>query len=109
MQRIVGNILRETAFYAAVAFFVVLATFPFYWMLITSLKSNPRRVAFALAHGFLPPYRAKLANSSIAAPATMVKLPWTSPDGNTGIQPWPHHPARAAHPKLHYEWQRRTP
>jgi multiple sugar transport system permease protein len=41
MQRIVGNILRETAFYAAVAFFVVLATFPFYWMLITSLKSNP--------------------------------------------------------------------
>ena len=41
MQRMVGNILRETAFYAAVAFFVVLATFPFYWMLITSLKSNP--------------------------------------------------------------------
>jgi multiple sugar transport system permease protein len=41
MQRIAGNILRETAFYAAVAFFVVLATFPFYWMLITSLKSNP--------------------------------------------------------------------
>ncbi len=25
----------------AVAFFVILATFPFYWMLITSLKSNP--------------------------------------------------------------------
>jgi multiple sugar transport system permease protein len=41
MQRMVGNIFRETAFYAAVAFFVVLATFPFYWMLITSLKSNP--------------------------------------------------------------------
>ena len=41
MQRIVGTIARETAFYTAVAFFVVLATFPFYWMLITSLKSNP--------------------------------------------------------------------
>ena len=41
MQRIVGKIARETAFYAGVVFFVVLATFPFYWMLITSLKSNP--------------------------------------------------------------------
>ncbi len=41
MQRIAATIFRETAFYAGVAFFVVLATFPFYWMLITSLKSNP--------------------------------------------------------------------
>ncbi len=41
MQRIVAKLARETAFYAAVAFFIVLATFPFYWMLITSLKSNP--------------------------------------------------------------------
>ncbi|HEX3116537.1 MAG TPA: carbohydrate ABC transporter permease [Bradyrhizobium sp.] len=41
MQRIAGKIAKETAFYAGVAFFVVLATFPFYWMLITSLKSNP--------------------------------------------------------------------
>ena len=41
MQRIAGKIARETAFYAGVVFFVVLATFPFYWMLITSLKSNP--------------------------------------------------------------------
>ena len=41
MQRIAGKVVRETAFYAGVVFFVVLATFPFYWMLITSLKSNP--------------------------------------------------------------------
>ncbi len=41
MQRTVGKIARETAFYAGVVFFVLLATFPFYWMLITSLKSNP--------------------------------------------------------------------
>jgi multiple sugar transport system permease protein len=41
MRRVVAKIARETAFYAALAFFIVLATFPFYWMLITSLKSNP--------------------------------------------------------------------
>jgi multiple sugar transport system permease protein len=41
MARIAAKIAKETAFYAGVAFFVVLATFPFYWMLITSLKSNP--------------------------------------------------------------------
>jgi multiple sugar transport system permease protein len=32
--------LQETSFYGAVAFFVVLAAFPFYWMLITSFKTN---------------------------------------------------------------------
>lgn len=31
---------RETSFYGAVAFFVILAAFPFYWMLITSFKTN---------------------------------------------------------------------
>src|SRR6201997_4984861 len=41
MGRAIVNIGREVAFYMAVAFFVVLAAFPFYWMLITSLKSNP--------------------------------------------------------------------
>jgi multiple sugar transport system permease protein len=41
MPRIVANMAREAAFYIAVAFFVVLSAFPFYWMLITSLKSNP--------------------------------------------------------------------
>ncbi len=41
MARLAAKIAKETAFYAGVAFFVVLATFPFYWMLITSLKSNP--------------------------------------------------------------------
>jgi multiple sugar transport system permease protein len=41
MPRVIASALRGTAFYAAVAFFVVLATFPFYWMLITSFKTNP--------------------------------------------------------------------
>src|ERR1700758_3994408 len=41
MGRAIVNIGREVAFYVAVAFFVILAAFPFYWMLITSLKSNP--------------------------------------------------------------------
>jgi len=31
---------RETGFYAAVLFFVILAAFPFYWMLITAFKTN---------------------------------------------------------------------
>jgi multiple sugar transport system permease protein len=41
MQRLIASTLREVSFYAAVAFFVILTAFPFYWMLITSLKSNP--------------------------------------------------------------------
>ncbi len=41
MPRGVGNVVRETSFYGAVAFFFVLAAFPFYWMVITSFKSNP--------------------------------------------------------------------
>ena len=40
MQRVVGKAVREGAFFGGVALFVVLAAFPFYWMVITSLKSN---------------------------------------------------------------------
>ncbi|OKO87734.1 sugar ABC transporter permease [Bradyrhizobium sp. NAS80.1] len=40
MRRFVGGVLREVPFYGAVAFFVVLTAFPFYWMAITSFKSN---------------------------------------------------------------------
>ncbi len=36
----VATALRETSFYGAVAFFFVLAAFPFYWMVITSFKTN---------------------------------------------------------------------
>jgi multiple sugar transport system permease protein len=39
-----GKTVKKTAgqvgFFGAVAFFVILTTFPFYWMVITSLKSN---------------------------------------------------------------------
>src|SRR5581483_3930924 len=41
MRYRMANLGKEAAFYAAIAFFVILATFPFYWMLITSLKTNP--------------------------------------------------------------------
>lgn len=41
MSRVARAIGRETGFYSAVAFFVVLAAFPFYWMLITAFKTNP--------------------------------------------------------------------
>lgn len=41
MQRAITKAFGEVSFYGAVAFFVVLTAFPFYWMLITSLKTNP--------------------------------------------------------------------
>jgi multiple sugar transport system permease protein len=37
---VVTKALQETSFYGAVAFFLVLAAFPFYWMVITSFKTN---------------------------------------------------------------------
>ena len=40
-RRSLVKALQDTSFYGAVAFFFVLAAFPFYWMLITSFKSNP--------------------------------------------------------------------
>jgi multiple sugar transport system permease protein len=40
MLRVVAKSAGEVSFFVAVAFFVVLTAFPFYWMLITSLKTN---------------------------------------------------------------------
>jgi multiple sugar transport system permease protein len=41
MPRItVRKAVQETSFYGAVAFFFILAAFPFYWMVITSFKTN---------------------------------------------------------------------
>jgi multiple sugar transport system permease protein len=40
MPRIVDAAVKEGSFYAALTFFVVLAAFPFYWMLITAFKTN---------------------------------------------------------------------
>jgi multiple sugar transport system permease protein len=40
VQRVVANTAREISFYGAVVFFVILAAFPFYWMLITAFKTN---------------------------------------------------------------------
>jgi multiple sugar transport system permease protein len=36
----VAHAVKETSFYGAVAFFFILAAFPFYWMVITSFKEN---------------------------------------------------------------------
>jgi len=41
MLRVIAKTFGKVSFCGAVAFFIVLAAFPFYWMLITSLKSNP--------------------------------------------------------------------
>ena len=40
MPRALIRSLRETAFFLGVAFFVILAAFPFYWMVITAFKQN---------------------------------------------------------------------
>ena len=40
MPPIGNSAVKEGAFYMAVTFFVVLAAFPFYWMLITAFKTN---------------------------------------------------------------------
>ncbi|HET7850013.1 MAG TPA: carbohydrate ABC transporter permease [Pseudolabrys sp.] len=40
MQRIFAKAARETSFFLAVAFFVIVCAFPFYWMVITSFKEN---------------------------------------------------------------------
>jgi multiple sugar transport system permease protein len=40
MPRAISNAVRESSFFGAVAFFVILSAFPFYWMLITSFKTN---------------------------------------------------------------------
>jgi multiple sugar transport system permease protein len=40
MRRVVDTAVKEGSFYAALAFFIVIAAFPFYWMLITAFKTN---------------------------------------------------------------------
>jgi multiple sugar transport system permease protein len=40
MPRMLNTAAKEGSFYTAVALFVVLAAFPFYWMLITAFKTN---------------------------------------------------------------------
>lgn len=40
MPRPLAVAVREGGFFSAVAFFVILAGFPFYWMLITAFKTN---------------------------------------------------------------------
>ncbi|SFP09303.1 carbohydrate ABC transporter membrane protein 2, CUT1 family [Bradyrhizobium sp. Ghvi] len=40
MSRFVARSARETGFFLGIAFFVILAAFPFYWMVITAFKQN---------------------------------------------------------------------
>ncbi|HZT86755.1 MAG TPA: carbohydrate ABC transporter permease [Stellaceae bacterium] len=40
MPRVVAATARETGFWAAVILFVIVAAFPFYWMVITAFKTN---------------------------------------------------------------------
>ena len=40
MTRFIKNAFGDVSFFGAVAFFVILTAFPFYWMVITSLKEN---------------------------------------------------------------------
>src|ERR1041385_68952 len=40
VRRIINTAVSESSFYAALAGFVIMAAFPFYWMLITAFKTN---------------------------------------------------------------------
>jgi ABC-type sugar transport system permease subunit len=40
LYSVIADIARQVPFFGAVAFFVILSAFPFYWMLITSFKTN---------------------------------------------------------------------
>ena len=40
MPRLAGKIVGQSSFYAAVITLVVFAAFPFYWMLITTFKTD---------------------------------------------------------------------
>jgi multiple sugar transport system permease protein len=40
VQRVVKTVFEEGSFVTALAVFVILAAFPFYWMLITAFKTN---------------------------------------------------------------------
>jgi len=41
MRSVINTAVKEGSFYTSVAILVVLAAFPFYWMLITAFKTNP--------------------------------------------------------------------
>lgn len=40
MRRIIGLAIRQALFWLAIAFFVIVCAFPFYWMVITAFKQN---------------------------------------------------------------------
>ena len=40
MQKVIARVTKRTLFWIAIAFFVIVCAFPFYWMLITSFKEN---------------------------------------------------------------------
>ena len=40
MARLLNTAAKEASFYTAITLLVVIAAFPFYWMLITAFKTN---------------------------------------------------------------------
>ncbi|MEO6781556.1 MAG: hypothetical protein ABI407_10160 [Bradyrhizobium sp.] len=40
MQRVIAKVVREVPFFGAVAFFVILSAFPFYWMVESAITHN---------------------------------------------------------------------
>jgi trehalose/maltose transport system permease protein len=61
-----GKVVRETLFYIAVVIVVVIALFPFYWVLRTSLLSN-QQVAAGVggANGIIPSHLSGVAYSNV--------------------------------------------
>ena len=61
-----GKVVRETLFYIAVVIVVLIALFPFYWVLRTSLLSN-QQVAAGVggANGIIPSHLSGVASSNV--------------------------------------------
>jgi ABC-type glycerol-3-phosphate transport system permease component len=67
------KVVRETAFYLAVAIVVLIALFPFYWILRTSLLSNSQVAAgVGGANGIIPSHLSGVAYSNVFTQASFL-------------------------------------
>jgi ABC-type glycerol-3-phosphate transport system permease component len=69
-----GKVVRETLFYIAVVIVVLIALFPFYWVLRTSLLSN-QQVAAGVggANGIIPSHLSGVAYSNVFTQASFLR------------------------------------
>ena len=69
-----GKVVRETLFYIAVVIVVLIALFPFYWILRTSLLSNQQVSAgVGGANGIIPSHLSGVAYSNVFTQASFLR------------------------------------